>query len=78
MKAIDVNGVEIKSGDIVRIIHVPEHTNHGWLRVGNTLKVRYTEDRRPFVSSVLCFLESKKGGKLCHSGMACNHLELVK
>lgn len=77
MKAIDINGKEIKKGQIVKIIH--DDNDHNWLKKGNTLRVRYWENRsfckkNPFV---VVFLESKKGGKLCSSGVLDRKLEVL-
>jgi hypothetical protein len=78
LKAIDVKNIEIKRGDIVKIVKTPI-VEHGWLRVGNTLRVAYWENRSLGDIPYICvFLESKKGGKLCSLGVEDKRLEVVK
>jgi hypothetical protein len=78
VRAIDVNDVEIKRGDIVKIVKQPR-VDHSWLSVGNTLRVAYWEDRSlgglPYI---IVFLESKKGRKLCSLGVESKNLEVIK
>jgi hypothetical protein len=78
LKAIDGKNVEIKRGNIVKIVKTPT-VKHGWLKVGNTLRVAYWENRSlggtPYT---IVFLESKKGGKLCSYGVEDKRLEVVE
>jgi len=78
VKALDVNGTEIKSGDIVKIVKTPD-VSHAWLRVGNTLRVARWEDRSLSKDEYICvFLKSKKGGRMCSLGVQDARLEVVK
>lgn len=76
-KAFDVNGTEIRSGNIVKIVKAPL-VKHNWLRVGNTLRVSYWEER-PLGNDYICvFLESKTGGKICSMGIQDKRLEVIQ
>lgn len=80
VKASDINGVEIKRNDIVKVVHSPSYSSHHWLREGNTLRVAYWENRS-FTSTkeyIVVFLESKKGGKLCSQGLHDKSLMVIK
>ncbi len=78
IKAFDINGNEIKHGNIVKIVETPDVT-HSWLRVGNTLRVSHWEDRSIGKTEYICvFLESKKGNRLCQLGVQDKRLEIVK
>lgn len=77
VQAFDINGTEIKHNDLVKIVVKPE-VNHSWLRVGNTLKVSYWEDRTLGNSEYICvFLKSKGEGKMCGMGVQDKRLEVV-
>lgn len=78
VKAFDINGTEIKRGNLVKIVEAP-NVEHGWLKVGNTLFVTHWEDRTLGKSPYICvFLESKRGRKSCRLGVQDNRLEVVK
>lgn len=77
VKAFDVNGTEIKSSDIVKIVKTPD-VKHAWLKVGNTLRVSHWEDRALGKTEYICvFLKSKKGGKQCSLGVQDIRLEVI-
>lgn len=77
-KALDVKGVEIKGDDLVKIVGTPI-VKHGWLKVGNTLRVVRWENR-PFGKGdyIVVFLKSKKGGNHCSIGVQDKSLMVIE
>lgn len=77
-QAVDINGVEIKRNDLVKVV-VGTGSEHHWLKDGNTLRVAYWENRSfGHKDYVVVFLESKKGGKLCQQGLQDKSLMVVE
>lgn len=76
VKAFDIDGVEIKQGDLVKIVRTPS-VKHGWLKVGNTLRVTNWEDRSLGKNHIIVFLKSKKGGNNCGMGVQDNRLMVI-
>ncbi|QTB21599.1 hypothetical protein J1907_17895 [Lysinibacillus sphaericus] len=68
IQAFDIDGNELERGDIVQV--TKNESDHPWLKVGNTLRVSYWENR-PFGQSkyIVVFLVSKNGGRLCQRGL---------
>lgn len=78
VKAFDVNSVEIKRNDIVKIVS-NDTSKHAWLKAGNTLRVAYWENRSfGKVDYIVVFLKSKKGGKLCSQGVQDRFLKVIE
>lgn len=79
VKAYDVDGTEIKKGDLVQIVAEP-NVKHAWLKVGNTLRVGDWEDRRMGRKEeyIVVFLKSKSGGKYCQTGIQDKRLKVVE
>lgn len=75
--ARDKNGKEIKRGDTVRLVGVPEGT-HKRLVVGRLYKVSSWQDRTFGASEYICvFLQTKKGGNTITQGVQDRDLEVV-
>ncbi|MGE8004014.1 hypothetical protein [Lysinibacillus sp. NPDC093216] len=67
-QAFDIDGKQLERGDVVEIAK-PE-SDHRWLKVGNTLRVSYWENRSFGKGEyIVVFLESKKDGRLCQRGV---------
>lgn len=77
LQAQDIDGTKLERGDVVEIVKY--ESDHHWLKVGNTLRVSYWENR-PFGQKkyMVVFLKSKKSGRLCQRGVHESSIRIVK
>lgn len=78
-EAFDINGTSIKHGDLVKVV-AEDNSSHAWIRVGNTFRVSWWEDRSGFLGAdYMCvFLKSKKGGRMLSQGIQDKKLLVIE
>lgn len=74
IKAYDIDGREIKKGDLIEIINNPKPFHH-WLKEGNKLYVTGYEFR---LTSMVVFFESKGSRLKCSQGLDGNKIRILQ
>lgn len=77
VKAFDIDGVEIKNGNLVEIAELQD-INHPWIKVGNTFRVAKWADRSLGEEKfIVVFLRTKNWHRLCGVGVQDKQLRVV-